>query len=491
MKMNRAPIALSRLSNRQVIQKGDRAVRSRHELAVEIIDCLIEIERRSLYLKEGYSSLFSYCTRRWNYSPPKAGRTIAAARCVNAFPAVRTLLVERKITLCGVSRIAGILTAENCEELLRRVSGKRFVEIERIAALHRAAPPIRDSVRPIGVRRLANREKSADGDDFFQTSECGSTGRADRTEFDESNSQIDSKNKAIQDVKGKGCSQFDSKLLLKAARDEHRSQIGSKRDDRRVTNGTAPADPPTEEAIVERRYEIRFSASDGFLQKLERAKAVCSRRFRLEAILEKGLDELLERYDAERKQERRERRKSQKRKGERRGVRHPRSTPDNQRLSEHNGELEDRDAGRDLFQQVYCERESSERRARACGGAPPNVRDQSKSGASPASGDSTIAEPSRGDRGPVLVGGSPNGGDPAPKGRSRHIPAGLRDSVFRRDGGRCTFTGKNGVRCDATAHLQIDHIKPFCRGGEHTPKNLRLLCGKHNRLVAGELSLSS
>jgi 5-methylcytosine-specific restriction endonuclease McrA len=56
--------------------------------------------------------------------------------------------------------------------------------------------------------------------------------------------------------------------------------------------------------------------------------------------------------------------------------------------------------------------------------------------------------------------------------------------VFLRDGGRCTFTGTNGRRCNSTWDLQIDHIIPFALGGDDSPGNLRLLCGKHNRLEA-------
>ena len=162
---------LAALTDAQVVRSGDRAVCSRHELAIAILDCLIEIERRDLYLKEGYSSLFAFCTLRWNYSPPKAGRTIAAARCLKAFPAVRSLLVEQKITLCGLSRIASILTEENCDALLAQVAGKRYVEIDRIAASRRTAPPVREMVRPIGVKKPPKCEQSADREGLFQQGE--------------------------------------------------------------------------------------------------------------------------------------------------------------------------------------------------------------------------------------------------------------------------------------------------------------------------------
>ena len=69
-------------------------------------------------------------------------------------------------------------------------------------------------------------------------------------------------------------------------------------------------------------------------------------------------------------------------------------------------------------------------------------------------------------------------------GRSRYIPRRIRDEVYERDGGRCTFVSPSGKRCSSTWDLQIDHIIPYARGGDNTLSNLRLLCGKHNRLEA-------
>lgn len=42
------------------------------------------------------------------------------------------------------------------------------------------------------------------------------------------------------------------------------------------------------------------------------------------------------------------------------------------------------------------------------------------------------------------------------------------------------LVGANGRRCEATHHLQIDHIVPFALGGSHAPDNPRVLCGAHN-----------
>ncbi|MCK4236159.1 MAG: HNH endonuclease [Candidatus Krumholzibacteria bacterium] len=69
----------------------------------------------------------------------------------------------------------------------------------------------------------------------------------------------------------------------------------------------------------------------------------------------------------------------------------------------------------------------------------------------------------------------------AGKKRSRIIPQSVRDEVFKRDGGRCTFMSKEGVRCISILNLQIDHIIPYSKGGDNSADNLRLLCAKHNR----------
>jgi 5-methylcytosine-specific restriction endonuclease McrA len=74
----------------------------------------------------------------------------------------------------------------------------------------------------------------------------------------------------------------------------------------------------------------------------------------------------------------------------------------------------------------------------------------------------------------------------APKGR-RPLPAVVRDAVFVRDQGKCTFVGTNGKRCGSAHVLQVDHVRPVALGGNNAPENLRLLCAHHNRCEAERL----
>jgi 5-methylcytosine-specific restriction endonuclease McrA len=70
--------------------------------------------------------------------------------------------------------------------------------------------------------------------------------------------------------------------------------------------------------------------------------------------------------------------------------------------------------------------------------------------------------------------------------RGRDIPEAIKQEVWKRDEGRCTFVGTDGVRCGSDMWIEFDHIKPFALGGAHEVENLRLRCRAHNQLVARE-----
>ncbi|MBI4403945.1 MAG: HNH endonuclease [Deltaproteobacteria bacterium] len=68
--------------------------------------------------------------------------------------------------------------------------------------------------------------------------------------------------------------------------------------------------------------------------------------------------------------------------------------------------------------------------------------------------------------------------------RSRYIPQRLKNEVWKKDQGRCSYVSTAGHRCEERGFLQIDHIEPWAFGGSSTLDNLRLLCFRHNQLMA-------
>jgi hypothetical protein len=68
----------------------------------------------------------------------------------------------------------------------------------------------------------------------------------------------------------------------------------------------------------------------------------------------------------------------------------------------------------------------------------------------------------------------------APARGSRHVPAEVRRTVWRRDGGCCAFVAKSGRRCAERGFLEFHHEVPYAVGGEATIRNISLRCRAHN-----------
>jgi hypothetical protein len=66
----------------------------------------------------------------------------------------------------------------------------------------------------------------------------------------------------------------------------------------------------------------------------------------------------------------------------------------------------------------------------------------------------------------------------------RHIPNVVKQAVWERDGGQCTFRSESGHRCPAKEFIEFDHAEPVARGGIATVENIRLRCRAHNQFEA-------
>ena len=68
--------------------------------------------------------------------------------------------------------------------------------------------------------------------------------------------------------------------------------------------------------------------------------------------------------------------------------------------------------------------------------------------------------------------------------RSRHIPNAVQRASWRRDGGRCAFVSKDGVRCKERVFLEFHHGDAHALGGPATLDNIALRCRRHNQYEA-------
>ncbi len=69
-----------------------------------------------------------------------------------------------------------------------------------------------------------------------------------------------------------------------------------------------------------------------------------------------------------------------------------------------------------------------------------------------------------------------------PEETNRYIRVAVKNALWKRDQGKCQYLDlETGKKCATSHGLQIDHIHEFHKGGSNELKNLRLLCGSHNR----------
>ena len=97
----------------------------------------MELDARRLYLREGCSSLFTYCTQVLHLAECSAYNRIEAARAARRFPALLDAFEEGALTLTSIRLLASHLTADNCSELIAAARHKSKREVELlVVALH-------------------------------------------------------------------------------------------------------------------------------------------------------------------------------------------------------------------------------------------------------------------------------------------------------------------------------------------------------------------
>ncbi len=376
-KLTATAARLSEESDHQIVRNLESLSRSEQRITLEILLHLIEAEKRKLHVKNGYRSLFDYCTRGLRYSESAAGRRIAAARSLKNYPRVLALLLSGELTVCSLSTVSRILTHENHEDVIARVKGKTRREIDRVVAEFRPVAAVREKVKPVVVRAAAE----------LKTAEGGRASSEDL--FEPSNAKR-------SEIYRRGGGKFSATTPLTTATSG--IQSGAVPGDSGQGHDEADGDrrgEPERDPKLKQCFKIEFAADGEFIGNVEKIRSLLSGRFPAGVSMEKlfgiVMDDYLDRHSSAKRRERRKRR-------EERAV---------------------------VARNNECESTAKGTKRRDGG--------------------------ERGDRGErrIRTGGgriSPPADDRAPKGggRSRHIPAAIRDEVFLRDGGRCTWVGPDG-----------------------------------------------
>jgi hypothetical protein len=164
------------LPDDELLNEVRRLAQRERQATAALIQSLMEVDARRLYLREGCSSLFTYCTQVLHREEGAAYNRIEAARAARRFPAVLEGLDDGSLTLAAVRLLAPHLTEANHRDVLESARHNSKRDVERlVAALHprpeapamlRKRPPVnalpiepRADSRPRSLGHLAKDEK--------------------------------------------------------------------------------------------------------------------------------------------------------------------------------------------------------------------------------------------------------------------------------------------------------------------------------------------
>lgn len=140
------------LSDAELLARMPILVSAERAHTADVIEHLLEIDARQLYLGEACSSLTSYCIERLGYSEDEASKRARVARLARRFPAVLAELRAGAIHLSGLALLAPHVTEENCAELVAsaRHQSKRNIESVLAARFPKSDTP--EVIQPLSVQ---------------------------------------------------------------------------------------------------------------------------------------------------------------------------------------------------------------------------------------------------------------------------------------------------------------------------------------------------
>jgi len=281
---------IENLTNKDLAERIEILRGKEREILLKFLIHLGEFDRRKLYLEQGYSSLFDFCTRKLGYSESSAYRRAESARCLREHPELKKSFFSGKVSICTIARASKAIKAKKAE--VEDIIGKSTREVETLVAEVAPSNKPREFVKEIKVKRET---------EIFPTLEK-----------------------------------------------------------------------------TETRYEIKFSVTKEVYDEIQDIKAKLSNKLGSSLSLENVFIELVNKFQ---------------------------SAPKERKVS-------------------------------------------------------SINE------------------------NSRYIPVSVKREILARDSKCCSYVSPSGIRCTETHFLHFDHIKPFGIGGKTSSNNLRLLCSKHNQMLA-------
>jgi hypothetical protein len=141
------------LSDKDLLHQAHRLAAVEREATASLIECLAEVDARRLYLGEGCSSLFAWCTDVLHLSGDAAYGRIEAARVARRYPVALQALATGSLSMTVLALLRPHLTDANHLDLLAQAHHKSKRQVEQLIATLAPKPDV-----PSTIRRLPGPE---------------------------------------------------------------------------------------------------------------------------------------------------------------------------------------------------------------------------------------------------------------------------------------------------------------------------------------------
>jgi hypothetical protein len=147
---------LKRMDDDEVLAGLSGLARDKHRNDAAMLAYIDEVERRRLFAREGWPSIFAYCVEVLRLSESAAGKRIRAARLGRRFPIAVDMIAGGELTISSLNVIGAHLTGENHRQVLDRCRGKTRQQIEHLVAELAPRPDVPASLRKLSQARTAD-----------------------------------------------------------------------------------------------------------------------------------------------------------------------------------------------------------------------------------------------------------------------------------------------------------------------------------------------
>src|SRR5215471_3378098 len=127
--------SLTLLSDTELLARIPSVLQAERIASADVVEHLMEVQRRRLYLEQACSSLYTYCCERLGYSADAALKRARVARLAVQLPRVLDELRSGAIHLTGLFLLCQYMNDENAEELLALARGASRRELEKVLAI--------------------------------------------------------------------------------------------------------------------------------------------------------------------------------------------------------------------------------------------------------------------------------------------------------------------------------------------------------------------